>query len=104
MTILNKLGGTHMAIRSREIRKCRKAIGNIKDFITELETELEWVNRRICALENHVDDAISDVESMPDRMLYTKSEIGQIEELRNLVTHRTRLSAVITNLKMALTV
>ena len=93
-----------MAIGSRTIRKYRAAIGNIEDFITELEAELEWVNRRIWALENNVDDAISDVESMPDRMLYTKSEIGQMEELKNLVTHRTRLSAVITNLKMALTV
>ena len=93
-----------MAIGSRTIKKYRKAIGNIEDIVTELETELEWVNRRICALENNVDDAISDVESMPDRMLYTKSEIGQMEELRNLVTHRTRLTAVITNLKMALTV
>lgn len=93
-----------MAIESREIRKCRVAIGNIKNVITELETELEWVNSRIFALENHVDDAISDVESMPDRMLYTRGEIGQIEELRNLVTHRTRLTVVITNLKMALTV
>lgn len=93
-----------MAIGSRTIRKYRVAIGNIEDFITELETELEWVNRRIHALENHVDDAISDVESVPDRMLYTKSEIGQMEELMNLVTHRTRLTTVITNLKMALTV
>lgn len=93
-----------MVIGSRTIKKYRNSIGNIEDFITELETELEWVNRRICALENHVDDAISDVESMPDRMLYTKSEIGQMEELSNLVTHRTRLTAVITNLKMALTV
>ena len=93
-----------MAIGSRTIKKYRNAIGNIENVIAELETELDWVNRRIWALENHVDDAISDVESMPDRMLYTKSEIGQMEELRNLVTHRTRLTAVITNLKMALTV
>lgn len=93
-----------MAIGSRTIRKYRKAIGNIEDVIAGLEAELEWVNRRICALENNVDDAISDVESMPDRMLYTKDEIGQIEELGNLVTHRTRLTAVINNLTMALTV
>lgn len=93
-----------MAIGSRTIKKYRKAIGNIEDVVTELETELEWVNKRIQALENDVDDAISDVESMPDRMLYTRGEVGQMEELRHLVTHRTRLTAVITNLKMALTV
>lgn len=104
MTILNIIRRNNMAIGSRTIRKYRKAIGNIEDVIAGLEAELEWVNRRICALENNVDDAISDVESMPDRMLYTKDEIGQIEELKNLVTHRTRLTVLITNLRMALTV
>lgn len=93
-----------MAVGARTIKKYRKAISNIENVIAELETELEWVNKRIHALENDVDDAISDVESMPDRMLYTKDEIGQIEELKNLVTHRTRLSAVISSLRMALTV
>lgn len=93
-----------MVVGARTIKKYRKAISNIEDVIAELETELEWVNKRIQALEGDVDDAISDVESMPDRMLYTKGEIGQIEELRHLVTHRTRISAVINSLRMALTV
>lgn len=87
---------------SRVIRKYKEAVDSVEEVVEGLEAELEWVNNRIAILEGDVDEAINDVETMPDRMLYTKGEIGQIEELRNLITHRTRLTVVITDLRMAL--
>ena len=87
---------------SRVIRKYKEVVDSVEEVVEDLEDELEWVNNRISILEGDVDEAINVVETMPDRMLYTKDEIGQIEELSNLITHRTRLTVVITDLRMAL--
>lgn len=88
----------------RRVKTLAEIIKNVEDFVVILEEEMEWINKRIDVLEGRVDNAIDHIENMPDRMIFTKDEVGQMEELGNLVVHRTRLMRVINELKMALAI